>query len=276
MKIHYLPSLLSHFILATILLLTLNACDINSNQTALLATGQAQQATQIALLATRSALDLQSAQLTDVQAQQATQIAGQATRFSNVDHIAQLSTLQAQQATVQAQLATQIAVQATRFSNTSQIDQLTAMQAQQATQIADHMSWISNLSTRVPPRTVVDNPTATPYRPVEGSVAIEDGRCCAGGTAGEIIDVYVAFGAYSPLAQVTEMRLLTGAMQFEEDDMVTANWEPFVTSKRLPIPVALNWTGYHVSVQYRDAAGHQSRVFHDDIAIEGHAPRPTP
>jgi len=243
MKIHHSAAHLLFFLIAAVLLLLLCACNTYDNQIPELATGQALQATQIA---------------------------GLETRISNADQIDQLSTLQAQQ-------ANQIAAQATRLSDTGQIDQLSTVQAQQAAQIANQDTWISYLFTRTPPQIVLpENPTVTPYLPVEGSVTIEDGHCCAGGVAGETIDVSVAFEAFSPLAEVTEMRLLSGGLQFEESDMAAADWEPFVTSKRLPVRVFINWSGYHVSVQYRDVDDNLSRVFHDDISIEGHPPPPTP
>jgi hypothetical protein len=276
MKSHYNPLHQFQILIAALLLLLLSACESSDVQVAALATGQARQATEIADQATKAATDLQIAQLSIVQSQQATQIAGQAAQITSVDQIAQLMTLQAQQSTVQAQLIMQIEGQATRISDTSQSDQLSTMQAQQGTQIANQMDWISNLSTRVPPRVVIDNPTPTPYRPVDGSVTIEDGRCCAGGVAGETIDVSVTFGAFSPLAEVTEMRILSGGLQFDENDMIAADWQPFVTSTRLPIQVLLNWTNFNVSVQFRDAAGNLSRVSHDDVSIEGHPARPTP
>jgi hypothetical protein len=275
MRTRHSPPYHSQILIAA-LLLFLCACAGNDAQIAALATGQAAQATQIADQATMAAKDLQIAQLSIVQSQQSTQIAGQTNQITSTDQIAQLLALQARQATVQTQLAMQIEEQATRISDTSQIAQLTARQGQQATQIADHMGWISNLSTRIPPRVVTDIPTPTPYRPVEGSVTIEDGRCCAGGVAGETIEVSVAFGAYSPLAAVTEMRVLSGGLQFDEEDMATADWQPFVTFKRMPVQVTLNWSGFNVSVQFRDAAGNLSRIAQDDISIEGHPARPTP
>jgi len=156
------------------------------------------------------------------------------------------------------------------------IAQLSTVQAYQATQIAVQATTISHLATRGPAPVQQVNPTVTPYRPVEGFVILEEGRCCAGGAAGEIINVNVAFEANSPLADVTEMRVRTGGIQFNESDMDAAEWEPMGASKRLPVHITLNWIGYHVSVQYRDAQGNLSPVFHDDISVEGHPISPTP
>jgi hypothetical protein len=36
-----------------------------------------------------------------------------------------------------------------------------------------------------------------------------------------------------------------------------------------PVELAVNWTRYHASVQYRDAAGNLSPVYYDDISVEG-------
>ena len=157
-----------------------------------------------------------------------------------------------------------------------EIAQLSTVQAYQATQIADQATTISYLATRGPAPLQPDNPTVTPYRPVEGAVIIEEGRCYRGGIAGESINIDVSFEAYSPMASVTEMRVLTGGIQLNESDMAAAEWEPMIASKRLPVHVALNWISYHVSVQYRDAQGNLSPVFYDDISIEGHPASPTP
>ena len=217
MKTRRISLQLPRILLVALLFLFLCSCESNDAQIAALASSQAQLATQIALLATaqpqqatliadqatRVASSLQIAQLSSTQAQQATQIAGQVTVVSNVDQIARLSTLQAQLATLQAQQATQMAGQATRLANTNEIDQLSSAQAQQATEIANHVSWISHLSTRIPPRELPGNLTPaspTAYRPVDGSATIEDGRCCAGGVAGETIEVTINLGAFSPMA----------------------------------------------------------------------------
>jgi hypothetical protein len=177
-----------------------------------------------------------------------------------------LATQVAGLATADAHQATQIAAQAT-------------VNARQATQMAAQGTVISYLATRVgaqPITTVAPIPTMTPYRPVRGAVEIEDGRCCTGGMAGETIQVNVAFEATSPLAEVTEMRIRAGGVRFTESEMAEAEWEPFASLKTYPVYVALNWVGFYVSIQYRDAQGNLSPVYHDDISVEGHPPTPSP
>ena len=104
--------------------------------------------------------------------------------------------------------------------------------------------------------------------PVRGSVEIEGGRCCAGGTEGDIIDVSVTFEASSPFAEVTEMRVSRGCPT--EDEMADVPWESFASERTYPVKVFINWTGFYIGVQYRDAQGNLSPVYCDDISVEGH------
>lgn len=112
--------------------------------------------------------------------------------------------------------------------------------------------------------------------PVQGSVEIADGGCCAGGTAGDVIEVDVAFQAASPFGDVVEMRTMTGGLCFSEEEIVAVDWQPFMTDESFPVNVAINWIGFYVTVQYRDAHGHLSTVYCDDISVEGHPATPAP
>jgi hypothetical protein len=145
-----------------------------------------------------------------------------------------------------------------------------------ATQVARQNEIISYLATRIPSRVITQaHPTLTPYQPVYGSVVIEGGQCCVGGIAGETIEIGVAFEASSPAADVTDMRVRIGSLHFTEDDMVHADWEAFVPYKTYSMPIALNWVGFYVTVQFRDELGNLSPVFYDDISVEGHPASPT-
>ncbi len=107
--------------------------------------------------------------------------------------------------------------------------------------------------------------------PVRGSVEIEDGSCCVGGTEGDVIDVGVTFEASSPFAEVTEMRVSTDCRT--EDEMADLPWEPLASERSYSVRVLINWTGFYIGVQYRDAQGNLSPVYCDDISVEGH-PKP--
>jgi hypothetical protein len=110
-----------------------------------------------------------------------------------------------------------------------------------------------------------------------GYVEIEGGRCCIGGSPGSTVDVRVAFWATSSYAGVTEMRVRTGGTWFTEEEMEDAPWEPYVEGRIFPVTIAINWTGFYVSVQYRDDLGNVSPVFTDDISVEGmYSPTLTP
>jgi len=86
----------------------------------------------------------------------------------------------------------------------------------------------------------------------------------------------VTFAATSPHGRVTGMRVLTGGGRCRTlDDMAAVSWEPFVAEKTYRARLALNWIGWYVTVQYRDAHGNVSPVYCDDISLEGHPPQPT-
>jgi hypothetical protein len=105
--------------------------------------------------------------------------------------------------------------------------------------------------------------------PISGSVLIEDGACCKGGTAGATIDLRVAFSASSSTGGVTEMRVSTEARCLKDASALQAGWEPFAAVKTYPVQLAINWVGWFVNVQYRDAQGNLSPVYCDDISLEG-------
>ncbi len=112
--------------------------------------------------------------------------------------------------------------------------------------------------------------------PVTGAVVIEDNRCCAGGTAGSSISLKVAFQASSPAGKVTEMRVSTGGGCQKNSPTLDAPWEPFQESKSYSTSLVINWVGWWINVQYRDAAGNLSAVDCDDISLEGSPARPSP
>jgi hypothetical protein len=115
------------------------------------------------------------------------------------------------------------------------------------------------------------------FRPVQGSVEIENGFCCAGGYAGQTITLSVEYTATSPFAPVTEMRTgnFRSAGCLSEPEMNQLGWEPFVLEQESPVQVAINWVMFYASAQYRDALGYISPIYCDDIAVEG-APPPVP
>ncbi len=156
------------------------------------------------------------------------------------------------------------------------IEALGEANAALSTQVSQQATWMSYLATRVSAPFATPPWVPEPTPPVRGYVDIEDGRCCVGGAAGSTVDVRVAFGAQSPFAEVTEMRARVGARPFEEFELAETPWEPFVSARIYPVPAAINWTGFFVSVQYRDALGNLSPVFSDDISVEGMPTSPTP
>lgn len=109
--------------------------------------------------------------------------------------------------------------------------------------------------------------------PVTGSVEIARGAGSIGGTAGDTIQIEVAFAATSPFGKVTEMRTCGHCPM---DYIETVEWEPFAQLKIYQFYLPINWTTFAVCVQYRDEAGNMSLLYCDDVAVEGMPPTPTP
>ena len=105
--------------------------------------------------------------------------------------------------------------------------------------------------------------------PVQGSVSLEDGRCCIGGIAGDTISIQASFSASSPLGDIREMRVKASGSCLPEEEMVKVAWEPYLSSKSFPFTLPINWVGFWVSVQYKDSLGNLSPVYCDDISAEG-------
>ncbi len=149
--------------------------------------------------------------------------------------------------------------------------------ASQATEISAQATMISYLATRGPVHLVnTPEPQPTPYYPVSGSVVIEDDRCCAGAAAGETLELKARFEASSPFGEVTHMRVHSGSGSQRVNQVpASVPWEPFTEARTFTVEVALNWTGFFVTAQFRDELGNLSPLISDDISIEG-MPPPTP
>jgi len=143
-------------------------------------------------------------------------------------------------------------------------------------QISQQATLWAHLATRVAAPIITPPGIMVPTPPVHGYVEIENGECCVGGAVGSTVDVRVSFVAGSPFSAVTEMRVRVGGRQFDESEMAEAPWDRFVEARVYPVAVALNWTGFYVSAQFRDALGNLSPVFYDDISVEGFPTTPTP
>jgi hypothetical protein len=139
----------------------------------------------------------------------------------------------------------------------------------QSTQISRQEDLLLYLATRVPALLITPRVSLEPTPAVYGHVLIEDGACCVGGAAGSTLEVRVAFSATSPFAEVTEMRVRVGGRPFDALELDEASWEAYVAGRIYPVTVAINWTGFYVTAQFRDALGNLSPVYQDDISVEG-------
>jgi hypothetical protein len=155
------------------------------------------------------------------------------------------------------------------------IDVLLTQVSDQSTRVANQDMFMSYLATRMPPPapTPFAHPLPTPF--VRGSIQIEDGLCCVGALAGQTIGIRVTFQASSPLAEVLYMRVRTGPTTFDELDFSEAEWRPFTPTQIFDYLVPLNWSGFCVTAQFKDAFGHLSAVYSSDISVEGMPPGPT-
>lgn len=101
-----------------------------------------------------------------------------------------------------------------------------------------------------------------------GQVTINDGLCCIGGVAGVLLSMPVSFFARSRNVPVIEQRVDFLPCQSDEP-ISAAAWEPSRTTQSYTITIPINWATRSVRAQFRDAAGHLSPIFCDDIYTEG-------
>ena len=174
------------------------------------------------------------------------------------------------------QMQTLVAYQMTRVESANTLSEANATQVSRLWEIVSYQAT-QMMAFGPPPAIQVLVPT--PYSSagmVSGSIEIEDGRCCAGGIAGDSIDLSIEFEGTSEVGKVTLMRVRTGHRCYSANDLLEALWEPLVLEKTYSLHVAINWVGFFVSVQYQDDQGNLSPIYCDDISIEGHPPTPTP
>lgn len=118
-------------------------------------------------------------------------------------------------------------------------------------------------------------PTTLVSLPVTGSVVLKGGASVTGGTAGSVLAIDAAFKASSPAGPVTEMRTAARYGGNCVKDMSSMAWEPFALAKTFTVTIGLNFIGFYVSAQFRDASGNLSPIVCDDISVEGMPARPT-
>jgi len=83
-----------------------------------------------------------------------------------------------------------------------------------------------------------------------------------------------AFTASSPSGPVTEMRAATRYGGGCLKDMSSVAWQPFAPTKTFTLTIGLNFIGFYVSAQFRDANGNLSPIVCDDISVEGMPAQP--
>jgi hypothetical protein len=128
-----------------------------------------------------------------------------------------------------------------------------------------HAQEIAQAATPAPPSSYV----------VTGSVVLKGGASVTGGTAGSVLAMDAAFKASSPSGSVTEMRAATRYGGGCLKDMSSVAWEPFAPTQTFTLTIGLNFIGFYVSAQFRDANGNLSPIVCDDISVEGMPVRPT-
>jgi hypothetical protein len=152
------------------------------------------------------------------------------------------------------------------FVSTVQSYQSTRIGLAQAEQ--DDIGPVVTTAAPQPPG-ITFTPSPTMSSTVAGSVEIEGGICCAGGRPGDTIQLSVAFEAVSTQGEVVEMRYATAYIQADEERMSEEPWVPFQSEISFSTQLAVNWVGWWISVQYRDAQGNVSPIYYDDISLEG-------
>jgi hypothetical protein len=163
------------------------------------------------------------------------------------------------------------------------VDQLEEWNSYQSTQIGAQQLVLRALLTGEPgggEGKLSPTYTLTPYDQNFG-VMIAEGSCCAGGIAGETIEVKVQFlPRMNELpGAVVEMRVITGGSDVTLAEMADRPWEPYAAEKTYPVQLATNWTAFWVHAQFRTADGAESVIYSDDISVEGmpgDTPTPAP
>ncbi|MGD8604985.1 MAG: hypothetical protein PVF49_10490 [Anaerolineales bacterium] len=152
---------------------------------------------------------------------------------------------------------------------------LSTVQSYQSTRVGLAQTWQAEsapvVTTSAPRSPVITStPSPTAHTIVYGSVEIEDGICCAGGQAGDTIQLSVAFGSASSAGEVVEMRYVTASTRADNERMQEEEWVPYEAELSFSTRLAINWVGWWISVQYRDDQGNVSPIYYDDISLEGH------
>ncbi len=132
--------------------------------------------------------------------------------------------------------------------------------------------WVTSGGAEVPPPKYVFLPMVARYVPVwTGSVVLNDGLCCTGGTAGVPLSITAAFTATSSMGSVMDMRTSQwhGISDCSGASLSGATWEPFIAERIYTFTPPINWVGVQLNVQFRDAQNTESPVYCDDIAVEG-------
>lgn len=109
-------------------------------------------------------------------------------------------------------------------------------------------------------------PTPSVAPDLVGSISLEDGRCCIGAVAGEEVFIHVTVTAS---AAATQMRIGYGSHALDLDELSKFPWEPVSATKTLSYTAPINWSGFYVTVQFKDDAGHVSALTTDDLSVEG-------
>lgn len=145
-------------------------------------------------------------------------------------------------------------------------------------QVEAQATMLHYLATRGPALPPAVDPVIppTPNFPLRGSVEIEDGVCCIGGIAGETTSIDVTFFADSPFGEISGMRVHAGGGPFAQAQFEQVAWQPYAQYASFEVPIFINWVGFYVQVQFRDALGNLSPIYVDDISVEGMPAPETP
>ena len=176
-----------------------------------------------------------------------------------------------------------------RTENGGRLERILAAQATQVAalrrdvrslegQLQAQATMLHYLATRGPAIPPAGDPviSPTPYFPLRGTIEIEGGRCCVGGIAGETTSVQATLLAESPFGEISGMRVHAGGSLLDPAMFEQVAWQPYVQDISFEIPIFINWVGFYVQVQFRDAFGNLSPVYSDDISVEGMPAPETP
>jgi hypothetical protein len=104
---------------------------------------------------------------------------------------------------------------------------------------------------------------------ISGSVELNNGACCTGGTIGDEVIVSAKISLDNRQQETTLMRTALSTSCLSADGLTDAEWIPFQSQQVSSYVAISGWIGIYFNVQFMNETGEISQIFCDDISVEG-------